>query len=166
MLAFLRLDFTWPRPFQPKINETTSPVPHVPGRIIRHISGFFLERLARFSILYYCRCFVFPCHGQICSLPFGLVTKRSNRASIEKVATMKMSRTAGMRVPLALALACGGHAQRHGLHDVLIPLTRLPGFHITNYREPLLPQDHNSRFLHRVLIIGPGPSNKAIPFCR
>lgn len=133
--SILRPEFTWPCPIQPHISESTPPLPYLPSKFLRRIIAPLHEYLYPFSEKY-CAWFDIPFDRDILQLPFGLVLKWSDRASIEEVAAMKMARAAGMPVPLVLT--CGDHPNHVRRFSIL--MTRLAGICLNNDNEPLHPE--------------------------
>ena len=134
MPSFLRPDYTWPRPIQPAICETTPDLPPIPGKTRRRLYGIFHEVLYRLSGCY-CSWFDIPFDANIVQLPFGLVLKWTSRTSIEEAAAMQMARAAGMPVPKVLS--CGEHPYAPFNRFFSILMTRLPGTALDNSADPL-----------------------------
>ncbi|KAL4881776.1 kinase-like domain-containing protein [Aspergillus karnatakaensis] len=141
----LRPDYTWPAPPLTTVSKTTPPVPSMPGKLKRRIWGIIHKALYHFS-QYYVSWFGTYNAWHVYQLPFGLVMKWTDRASIQEVAAMQMARAAGMPVPKVIS--CGDHPNEPCLSFSIL-MTRLPGFDLFNLDEPFDP-DHEGPWLQEL----------------
>ncbi|GKZ35830.1 hypothetical protein AbraIFM66950_006628 [Aspergillus brasiliensis] len=132
--SILTPDYTWPAPAVSTVQRTTPTVPAVPSVLSRWLWGKVHGSLYHFSRLY---CYVFGIYfdPHIIQLPFRLILKWTDRTSVEEVIAMQMVRAAGIPVPRVLS--CGEHVTPHLTREVSILMTRLPGFTLENFDEPL-----------------------------
>lgn len=115
------------------IAEATPSLPRVPGPTARRIWGAIHRALYHFSERYYCRWFDIPLNAHIVDLPFGLVMKWTNRASVEEAIALQLARRAGMPVPKVL---CCGERPASFNRSFSILMTRLPGLSLENSFDP------------------------------
>ncbi|QRD87540.1 phosphotransferase family protein [Aspergillus flavus] len=120
--SVLRPEFTWSRPMQSAISQSTHP-PSTPAWGILHKELFYLSP-------WYCSWFNIAFDVNILQLPFGLVLKWTDRANLEEAVAMQMARAAGMPVPKLLC--CGKHPNAPYSRTFSILMTRLPGVALEN----------------------------------
>ncbi|EXJ92451.1 hypothetical protein A1O3_01002 [Capronia epimyces CBS 606.96] len=139
--AILRPDYCWPRPIQAKLSTTTPPTPPVTRPAIRRFWGLVHRLLAWFSRMYVVWFDEKPgfwgYQDHIYHLPFGLLLKWSEHASIEEAVATQMVRAAGMPAPKVLCY--GEHPNNNSRFSIL--MTRLPGHDLQNHREPFNPDE-------------------------
>lgn len=132
--SFLRPNYTWPRPMRHSLSKKTPKLPPIPSKLQRRAIGLFHELLYGLSV-WYCAWWGIPFDVNIIQLPFGLVLKWNDRASIEEAVAMQMARDAGMPVPKVLS--CGDHPHCSFNRTFSILMTRLPGIPLNNSSDPL-----------------------------
>lgn len=132
--SILEPDYTWPCPMRTIIATTTPPTPRIPGAFERRVHGLLHTALSKFS-RWYCAWLGVEWDVNIRQLPFGLLIKSTDRASIGEYAAMKMARAAGMPVPRVFT--CGEHPNDPYNRNITILMTRLPGYDLFNSDETL-----------------------------
>lgn len=83
----------------------------------------------------YCSWFDIPFNPNVLDLPFGLVLKWTERATLKEAVSMQMARAAGM--PVLKALCCGDHLGNPVNRTFSILMTRLPGMSFVNSADAL-----------------------------
>ncbi|OJJ78119.1 hypothetical protein ASPBRDRAFT_50908 [Aspergillus brasiliensis CBS 101740] len=132
--SILTPDYTWPASAVSTVQRTTPTVPAVPSVLSRWLWGKVHGSLYHFSRFYCYLCGIYF-DPHIIQLPFGLILKWTDRTSVEEVIAMQMVRPAG--IPAPRVLSCGEHVTPHLTREVSILMTRLPGFTLENFDDPL-----------------------------